>query len=86
VEKRLFFGWVTRECGDVVCWDAKATVFVESNFADTSFPRFYEAAMTACITLECAGVELLDEFRRAFSCHRIEDVGEWRGCTAYRHC
>jgi hypothetical protein len=42
--------------------------------------------MPAGITFQGARFELFGQFGRTFGGQRIEDIGEWRGCTAEWHC
>jgi hypothetical protein len=60
--------------------------FVETDFTDSSLAELYQAAMTAGITFQRARFELFGQFGRTLGGHRIEDVGERRGCTAKWHC
>ena len=58
MEERFFLGWITRECGDVVCGHTQMAAFIKAYFANAAFPLLDEAAMAAGVTLEGAGFEM----------------------------
>ena len=73
VEKRFFLSRITGEGSNVVNRHTKMPVFVESHLTNAAFAEFYQAAMSARVALQRAGVEMFRQLGRTFSSHRIED-------------
>jgi hypothetical protein len=76
VEEGFFFSRITGESGNVVRRDAKVPALVEANFADAALARVYQASMAAGVTPQRARIQVLGQFGRTFSRHRIEDGRE----------
>jgi len=76
MKEGLLLGRVASKRCDVVCWDSEMTTFVEPDLADAALPLFDQAAVSTGKTFKGVVLEMLRQFSRAFSGHRIEDIGE----------
>jgi hypothetical protein len=58
MEKRFFLSWIARQRSNVVGRHTQAPTLVETNFTDAAFAFLDQATMTACVTFECARLEM----------------------------